>query len=192
MGSYENLLLESPDPGIHVLTLNRPRALNALNRATIAELHAAVQAIAADAEARVLDERPLAARLRRRESNDEQPLVVWDVGLGAASNAMAAIHLAERELGTLGPTALRPLHLVSFERDLDSLILAARNAPRFPHVRHSAPHGLLKNGHWRDTSGWINWKLLKGDFLDIVAHQFFVIRFCNRQLGLSNGNAVGF
>ncbi len=54
MGSYENLLLESPDPGIHVLTLNRPRALNALNRATIAELHAAVQAIAADAEARVL------------------------------------------------------------------------------------------------------------------------------------------
>lgn len=54
MGSYENLLLESPDPGIHVLTLNRPRALNALNRATIAELHAAVQAIAADAEARAL------------------------------------------------------------------------------------------------------------------------------------------
>lgn len=52
--AYENILLEMPDPGIHVLTLNRPRALNALNRATIGELEAAIAAIATDPDARVL------------------------------------------------------------------------------------------------------------------------------------------
>lgn len=54
MSDYDNILLEEPEPGIRVLTVNRPRALNALNRATIAGLHAAVSAVAADPHARVL------------------------------------------------------------------------------------------------------------------------------------------
>lgn len=46
--SYENILVESRD-GVAVVTLNRPKVLNALNRALLAELDAAVDAIAADA-----------------------------------------------------------------------------------------------------------------------------------------------
>lgn len=52
--NFQNLLLEQPEPGIYLLTVNRPRALNALNAATLAELAQAAAAVAADPAARVL------------------------------------------------------------------------------------------------------------------------------------------
>jgi len=52
--SYQNLLLEQPEPGIYLLTVNRPQALNALNAATLGELTQAVAEVAANAAARVL------------------------------------------------------------------------------------------------------------------------------------------
>jgi enoyl-CoA hydratase len=52
--SYQNLLLEQAEPGIYVLTVNRPQALNALNAATLLELAQAVAQVAADTAARVL------------------------------------------------------------------------------------------------------------------------------------------
>lgn len=52
--SYQNLLLEQPESGIYLLTVNRPQALNALNTATLHELTQAVAQVAGDAAARVL------------------------------------------------------------------------------------------------------------------------------------------
>ena len=52
--TYENLILEQVEHGIHRFTVNRPRALNALNPETLAELGAAVAEVAADPQARVL------------------------------------------------------------------------------------------------------------------------------------------
>ncbi len=51
---YENIRLEQPEPGIYLLTVSRPKALNALNSATLAELAQAIAQVAADAAARVL------------------------------------------------------------------------------------------------------------------------------------------
>jgi len=51
---YQNLLLEQAEPGLYLLTLKRPQALNALNAATLDELALAVSQVAADAAARVL------------------------------------------------------------------------------------------------------------------------------------------
>ncbi|MBC7779992.1 MAG: enoyl-CoA hydratase/isomerase family protein [Proteobacteria bacterium] len=51
---YQNLLHEEPEPGIHLLTMNRPKALNALNSATLAELACAITGLAADASARAV------------------------------------------------------------------------------------------------------------------------------------------
>jgi enoyl-CoA hydratase len=47
MGDYENLLLERGE-GFATITINRPRVLNALSHATIAELHGAIDELSAD------------------------------------------------------------------------------------------------------------------------------------------------
>jgi enoyl-CoA hydratase len=52
--SYANVTLETPEPGIHLLTVNRPKALNALNKATLSDIAAAVEAVRGDEAARVL------------------------------------------------------------------------------------------------------------------------------------------
>ena len=109
----------------------------------------------------------LASRLLKRETQAGE-LVIWDVGLGAASNAMAAIRCFERTYAEKGANVLRPLHLVSFEWDLDPLTLATKNPGCFPHLRHSAPYRILENGKWGHASNLLQWKLLKGDFSGFI------------------------
>ncbi|MDD5349583.1 MAG: tRNA guanosine(34) transglycosylase Tgt [Chthoniobacteraceae bacterium] len=108
----------------------------------------------------------LAERLRLREGETPEtaaPLGIWDVGLGAAANAMAAIQCYEAAAGE--GTPLRPLRIVSFENDLDSLRLARVNNAVFPYLRHAAPDALLKTGAWHSPlAGGIEWTLVKGDF----------------------------
>ncbi len=86
------------------------------------------------------------------------PLVVWDVGLGAAANAMAAVLAVEH----LPAPPARRLVLASFENDLDSLRLALDHPGWFKHLRHAAPRALLANHLWQ--SGSIEWRLFVGDF----------------------------
>src|SRR6185503_12320176 len=94
--------------------------------------------------------------------------VIWDVGLGAASNAMAAIHCFEISCAEHGEDALRPLRLLSFEVDLDPLTLAARHSACFPHLWHAAPFKFLEHGQWRHASSRLRWELLQGDFCDLL------------------------
>jgi queuine tRNA-ribosyltransferase len=103
------------------------------------------------------------SRLVERLTEPEAaPLVVWDVGLGAGTNAMAAIQAVEAN--PRPAAAQRRLTLVSFENDLDSLRLALRHPAWFKHLRHAAPRGLLADDRWSSAAAGVDWLLLRGDF----------------------------
>jgi queuine tRNA-ribosyltransferase len=89
---------------------------------------------------------------------------VWDVGLGAATNAMALIRAVESgiENQTLSPTF--KLRLTSFESDLDSLKLANAHSREFQYLRHAAPKAILENRQWVSKDGRMEWDLIIGDF----------------------------
>jgi queuine tRNA-ribosyltransferase len=100
-------------------------------------------------EARALYVTP--SRLAALLDRDGPPLVVWDVGLGAGTNAYAAL-LVPR---------VRPLHLYSFEADLDPLRLVTLHPARFPQARHRGTYAILRDGHYRDDH--LEWRLIHGD-----------------------------
>jgi len=108
----------------------------------------------------------LAARLQRT-ADKESELVIWDVGLGAATNAMAVVRCFEKVLSDPGSEKIRSLRLISFELDLDPLTLACRANTDFLYLRHSAPHHILRNGCWQHHSKLLSWELIKGDFLEL-------------------------
>jgi queuine tRNA-ribosyltransferase len=114
-----------------------------------------------------IEQSNLAGRVRLSGSENPEsaaPWVIWDVGLGAAANAMAAI-LCYEEQAEKAP--VRPLKIVSFENDLDSLRLAFRHSRDFPYLRHSGPAGILKDGAWQSRQyAGLSWLLLPGDFLE--------------------------
>jgi queuine tRNA-ribosyltransferase len=95
------------------------------------------------------------------------PLVIWDVGLGAAANAMAAIGCYEEQAGQ---GAVRPLQIISFENDLDSLRLAFRHNRDFPYLRHSGPAAILTDGRWQSRQHpGLSWLIVPGDFREVMA-----------------------
>ncbi len=129
----------------------------------------------------------LSERVRVREGEETpDPLVIWDVGLGAAANAMAAITCFEAAAQN-GP--VRPLRILSFENDLDSLALAFRHSDKFTYLRHSGPAWILREGSWqsREHPG-LSWQLVKGDFLqtmqeapeppDVIFYDMFSSKTC--------------
>lgn len=54
MNNYKNLLLESVEPGIRILRISRPKALNALNSETLVELKDALLDASRDSKVRVV------------------------------------------------------------------------------------------------------------------------------------------
>jgi len=91
---------------------------------------------------------------------DSAPLIVWDVGLGAAAPALSLI-LAYEEETQKGP--VRPLHLVSFTADLAPLRLALSHKRRLPYLRHGAADTLALRGVWESRyCPGLKWTLLHG------------------------------
>ena len=118
-------------------------------------------------EARQLyvEQSDLAERLQLRDN--PEPLVIWDVGLGAAANAMAAINCYEHQ-ALAGP--LRPMHIISFENDLNSLKLALLRNDLFPYLRHGGPAAIASRGEWQSKQfAELRWHLIAGEFPVTIA-----------------------
>lgn len=95
---------------------------------------------------------------------NEAPLRILDVGLGAATNAVAALTCA-RELGA---KLARPLEIVSLEHSLGPLRLALADAEGFPFLQpwRDACEAIVGQGHW-DTPN-LSWRLILGDAAETV------------------------
>jgi queuine tRNA-ribosyltransferase len=114
-----------------------------------------------------IEQSGLSARLLRKEA---KPLVVYDVGMGIAANALAALHCR----GTLGGGAARPLQLVSFENDLSGLRLALENSEAFPFFRgfEEVLRQVVETGEWRAEDGGSSWMIREGEFGEEVSRRF--------------------
>jgi queuine tRNA-ribosyltransferase len=151
-GDYE--IIKGPTGAFSIRQISSGEVMHSVNRPSD------------EADALYVVQSRLAERLRRApEAGPATDLVIWDVGLGAASNAMAAIACFEQVYARQGAAGMRGVRVVSFERDLDALILATRKSARFPHLQHAAPHALLAQGRWTHASGLLMWELVEGDFL---------------------------
>ncbi len=92
-------------------------------------------------------------------------LVIWDLGMGAAHNAMAVLRAAE----SIAADALRrKVKIYSFENDLDSLRLAVKYAKHFPHLFHRAPKKILQDGQFEHDKLALSWQLFEGDFRETI------------------------
>jgi queuine tRNA-ribosyltransferase len=103
--------------------------------------------------------------VERLEATADRALVVFDVGLGAGSNALAAWTAAEQA------GAPSRLLLISFERDLGALALALAHAADFgmPPPGVTAARAVLATGHHETVR--TSWRLAHGDVLEALQRE---------------------
>lgn len=133
----------------------------------------------------------LVERLRSRS------VVLWDVGMGTASNALAAIEAVqqgstEAHTADEGDSALHPLEIWSFESDLDGLRSALAESHAFPFFQEHGERAraLVEQGRWKSAPldrAQITWNCLEGDFFelfdraadpDLVFYDFYAPKSC--------------
>ena len=153
----------STDPLDCEIVVTRSGALAVRDKTTGELMHPVVGPLIEAEQLYVVPSR-LAERLRE---NVKEPLVLLDVGLGAGSNAIAAIRVSE------AMRAGRRLEVVSFDHSLAALVLAARpdHAAAFglDGVTAEAARALIERGS--HESEHTRWRLVLGDLLPCLADQ---------------------
>jgi hypothetical protein len=101
----------------------------------------------------------LTARLR---AAGDRPVCIFDLGLGAATNAVAALTCAQQAGGAI--------ELHSFEMDLAPLRLALGDPAGFPFLVpfRVAAESLIATGQW--VAPGVRWVLHRGDMLQALQH----------------------
>ena len=149
--------------GCEVVTL--PNGLRAIRERASGEVMHPGSGPRVEAESVYVGPSRLEARLREGGA----PLVIFDVGLGAATNAITAWQVSEAQ-----SRDARRLEIVSFEHDLDALRLALEpeNADALGLTQdganaHAAASALLRDG--RHETPRTLWRLCLGDFRESLA-----------------------
>ncbi len=94
----------------------------------------------------------------------EEPLRILDVGLGAGTNALAALTCAR----DMGPRLKRSLDIISLEHDTTPLKLALGDPNGFPFLGpwREACETLLNEGSW--SAPGLSWRLIPGDARETI------------------------
>lgn len=106
----------------------------------------------------------------RRAAGAPGEVVVFDVGLGAAANALAAVKCHQQRLRDGMP--VRPMRLVSFENEPSGAEFAMEEAAAlgYPAGYEDALDELLERGVV-ELPGGLRWELRLGDFTQLVAEE---------------------
>lgn len=123
---------------------------------------------AAEAEALYVRQLRLPGRLRETEGD----FVLWDVGLGAAANALTAIRLLREaraaQSDTPCPAPLKTLRIVSFDRTTAASAFALQHGAELGYVQgfENLLSALIEQHSARQTDARLNveWTLILGDF----------------------------
>ena len=162
-----------------------PKGFSSIRQISSGEIMHSVTAPEVEARLMYVEPAKLSEKLISRNE-----LVIWDVGLGAGTNAMEIIYDLERAYAA-NLDLVCATHLESFEIDLDPLKLALKNPGHFLPLRHAAPNAIAKDGVWKHPKFRIDWKLHLGDFLksisdakspDIVFYDFFSAKTADCEL----------
>ncbi len=104
------------------------------------------------------------ALAEKLQKPSDEPLRVLDVGLGAGTNAIAALTCAR----SIQAKQQRPLEIVSLEHELEPLRLALGDPEGFPFLVpfREAVLSLLEQGHWETPN--LSWRVLVGDAAKLV------------------------
>jgi len=118
---------------------------------------------AAEAEALYVRQLQLPERMRRHPGE----FVVWDVGLGAAANALTVLRHTRGIPGTL--------RMVSFDHTLEPLAFASGQADKFAyfHGYEDGVRELLQRGHVRfgEAGCTVDWEVRVADFPSLMEQQ---------------------
>lgn len=119
-----------------------------------------------EANALYIDQSDLKEKLSQKTTEE---FVVFDIGLGAAANALAALACAK----SVQNSESRPFRIVSFEIDLELLKFALAHANQFAHFHsyEQALQQLLDKGHW--SEGSLSWDLREGNFLEKIKEEIY-------------------
>ena len=104
-------------------------------------------------------------KLRERLKNHSGEFVIWDVGLGAAANALTVLH-ATKDIAC-------KIHLISFDHKLEPLEFALKYAAELGYFGGYENH--LKNFlhaqqvTFQDGGQSVNWEFRLGDFPTLLA-----------------------
>lgn len=96
--------------------------------------------------------------------SSEEPYRILDVGLGGATNALAALTCAKE----LGGGMKRSLEIISLEHDVTPLRLALADPDGFPFLQpwREAVQTLLQEGTW--SAPGLSWRLIPGDARETI------------------------
>ena len=110
------------------------------------------------------------ARLRRSDANGRSRASSSGTSASARPPTRWRRSTATKRRPTSGP--VRPMHLVSFENDLDSLRLALRHDRRLPLPAPQRPAGIVERGVWHSKAHvGLELELVEGDFLETVGRR---------------------
>jgi queuine tRNA-ribosyltransferase len=155
----------SPERASHEIVRTRRGALAMRSLVDGELMHPGVGPLV-EAEQLYVRQSRLRERLLGKESGEVERLVLFDVGLGAGSNALAARSASEGL-----PEGAARLELVSFERDLGALKLALEAGEAFGWRGEPAEAARALLAHDAHQTARTHWRLVRGDLLETLARQ---------------------